>query len=157
MLRRGKSSARSRTPRRRGAFVEDEERRKLRFAGLSVGNSLAGKETKLARTTVALSPTSTPLPHDPAEPGGQQGAWAQLSREQCSVARNDVQLSKGRRGLPSVSVRDRAAAGLDGRAGGRGGMSGVPLSAVQSWRSRHAEDSESVEGMVETDAVGRFW
>ena len=53
MLRRGRSYARSRSPRRGNEYVEAENRREPRFAGSSAGNKLAGVGVPQPRTIPA--------------------------------------------------------------------------------------------------------
>ena len=119
-----------------------------------------------------LAPSSTSVPDDSDRSSGQEGPRPQFSRKQCSGATDDGQQSTG-----SVCNRDRAAVELDECCGGRGNLSGEPrplihprlraggwesiascyphdVPAVQPpWRLGHAENSESIERLVETDAV----
>ena len=104
---------------------------------------------------------------------GQEGPRPQFSRKQCSGA----QLSTGSWGLQGVCNRDRAAVQMDECCGGRGNLSGVPRPLIQPrlraagresaaccyphdvpavqppWRLGHVENDESIERLVETDAV----
>ena len=148
----------------------------VRWEQVGEGRGASGSDGTCAKRT-NLSPNPTPLQNHPVEPGGRTSTWSQLSRKLRSGTRNDGQLPEGRRGLRSVRIGDRTAAGLEERSGGRNDMLGIPRSLVHSglrvgrgesvdscyphdvpavqppWRSRHAAHRESFEGMVQTDAA----